>query len=110
VQSLALIRYSRNGSVVTWKRSGAGPELAQPPQLLFSHAGDSYVEVGTMQRIGGSWRYDGFTPPQDQTGYVRVRGRTSSGFSLGSGGLIESTLQFGDGSEGVDGIFVGGFD
>ncbi len=27
---------SAGGSVITWKRSGAGPELTQPPQLMFS--------------------------------------------------------------------------
>jgi uncharacterized delta-60 repeat protein len=110
LQSLALVRYSRGGSVVTWLRSGAGPEMVLPPQLLFSQDGDTYTEVGTLQRIGGGWRYAVFAPPSGQPGYLRVRGRTSSGEYNGSGGLIESTLQFGDGSEGIDGVFVSGFE
>jgi uncharacterized delta-60 repeat protein len=110
LQSLTLISYSRGGSMVTWLRSGAGPELVLPPQLLFSQDGHTYAEVGTMQRIAGGWRYTGFSPPSGQPGYLRVRGRASSGEFNGSGGLIESTLQFGDGSEGIDGVFASGFE
>jgi hypothetical protein len=40
---------------------------------LFSTDGASYTEVGKMQRVGGGWRYDGFTPPPGQPGYLRAR-------------------------------------
>jgi hypothetical protein len=103
LQSLALVRYSGDVGVVTWKRSGTSPELILPPQLFFSQDGSPYTEVGTLQRIDGGWQYSGFAPLSGQRGYLRVRGWTAAG-------LIENTLQFGDESEGIEGIFVGSFE
>jgi len=96
-----------SASAVTWSRSGAGPELALPPTLLFSVLGDVYAPVGSMQRINGGWRLTGFAPPLNQTFYLRARAQLSSGFGNGSGGLIESTRQFFIAS---DRIFANGFE
>ncbi len=48
-----------NGSTVTWKRSGAGPELSLPPELFFSLDGNTFTSLGNMQRIAGGWSYTG---------------------------------------------------
>ena len=73
-----------------WRRSGAGPELALPPELLLSYSGDpgSFMPLGTMQRVHGGWRLGGFAPPADRPSFLRARGRV--GGSQGSG-LIETT-------------------
>ncbi len=91
LQSVSIDTYSAGGSSTTWTRSGAGPELALPPQLLFSLNGSTYAPVGTMQRITSGWNYSGFVPPLNQNFYLRTRGQVSSGGTNGSSGLIEST-------------------
>lgn len=100
------------GGTVTWTRSGRAPELALPPQLLVSTNNDEYEPVGTMQRIDGGWRYEGFTPPPDHEVYwLRVRGPVRSGALNGSGGLIETTqIVHVQGGEGSDVIFANGFE
>jgi uncharacterized delta-60 repeat protein len=50
-QSLSIGGYAADPSAVTWARSGAGPELALPPQLLFSPDGKTYIPVAAMQRV-----------------------------------------------------------
>ena len=100
------------GSAVTWLRSDRGAEVALPPQLLVSTDNAHYDVVGTMQRIDGGWRYEGFTPPPDHEVYwLRVRGPVRSGALNGSGGLIESTrIVHVLGSEGSDVLFANGFE
>jgi uncharacterized delta-60 repeat protein len=108
LQSLNIVSYTSGGSAMTWTRAGAGPDLALPPQLLFSLAGSTYAPVGTMQRSSNGWRYSGFAAPLHQNFYLRTRGPVSSGQFNGSGGLIESTRQVY--LNGKDGIFANGFD
>ncbi|MEO8010246.1 MAG: delta-60 repeat domain-containing protein, partial [Dokdonella sp.] len=98
-----------SGTTVTWTRSGAGPDLALPPTLLFSLSGVLYSPVGSMQRISGGWRLTNFTPPPNQIFYLRTRAQVSSGQYNGSSGLIESTRQFFIGPP-LDGIFANGFE
>jgi len=107
LQLLDIADAGSDGSTVTWARSGAGPELALPPQLLFSLDGSNYTSAGTMDRVASGWRKSGFVPPLDQTFYLRVRGHTGSGAFTGSAGLIESTRQFHLRS---DAIFADGFE
>ncbi len=88
LQSLTL-----SGNTVTWRRSEAAPELAAPPQLLYSD-GSGYSLQGTMTRIAGGWRYSGLVlPVAFQAFYLRTQGQISSGESNGSQGTIESTRQ-----------------
>jgi hypothetical protein len=108
LQSLTIASYTSGGSTITWARAGAGPELALPPQLLFSLTGNIYSPVGTMQRSSSGWRYSGFAAPLHQNFYLRTRGDVSSGIYNGSGGLIESTRRVY--LNGNDGIFANGFD
>jgi hypothetical protein len=97
-----------SGDAVTWTRSDRGAGLALPPQLLVSTDGDEYEPVGTMQRIDGGWRYEGFAPPEDVY-WLRVSGPVRSGALNGSGGLIESTRMFRLERNG-DRIFANGFE
>ncbi len=107
LQSLSIVSYTGGGSSITWTRAEAGPELALPPQLLFSLTDSTYTPVGTMQRISSGWRYSGFVPPLNQNFYLRTRGQVSSG-AYNAGGLIESTRQVYLSVN--DGIFANGFE
>ncbi len=62
-----------------------------------------------MQRISGGWQLTGFTPPLNQTFYLRTCAQVSSGAYNGSGGLIESTRQFYIDTP-IDRIFADGFE
>lgn len=98
-----------SGGVVTWTRSGRSAELALPPQLLVSTDNHEYEPVGTMQRIDGGWRYEGFVPPPGHDVYwLRVRGPVRSGALNGSGGQIETTRIVH--VRGSDVIFANGFE
>lgn len=111
LQSLSLVGYTTGGGVVTWARSGAGPELALPPKLLISLNGISYTLASTMQRVGTGWRSTGFSAPLNTNFYLRTQGQASSGRYNGSSGLIESTRQFYvNSSDAIDGIFFDGFE
>lgn len=108
LQSLNIIGYTKGDSLITWARSGAGPELSLPPQFLFSVDGTTYAPAGTMQRTSSGWRSIGFVPPLSDNFYLRAQGQVSSGRNNGSSGLIESTRQFY--LNGNDGIFIDGFE
>jgi uncharacterized delta-60 repeat protein len=102
----ALQSVTVNGSKVTWLRSGASPELAQPPTLEFSLDGITYAPLGSLSRIAGGWRGGAVTQPVNQNYYLRLRGPVSSGRSNGSQGVIETVRQF----YGNDRIFADGFE
>ncbi|MEP7097131.1 MAG: delta-60 repeat domain-containing protein, partial [Dokdonella sp.] len=109
LQSLTVSSTFPTGAyLVIWTRSGAGPALALPPQLLFSLDGSTYGTVGIMEPTYSGWRYDGFVPPLGVNFYLRTRGQVASGMGGESSGLIESTrqvyLSLGDR------IFANGFD
>ena len=107
-QSLTVVGYTHGESAVTWTRAGTGPELTEPPQLSSSSDGQSYAPVGAMPRAGGAWRYSGLALPVGQDFYVRATGRFSSGSLDGSGGVIETAVQFYSLQD--DGIFADGFE
>jgi uncharacterized delta-60 repeat protein len=107
-QSFEAIGYSKGESVVTWRRSGTGPELGEPPQLFSSTDAETYTAVGSMQRFNGGWRYVGLALPLGQYLYLRATGRFESGQLDGSGGMIDAGVQFY--SQQNDGIFADGFE
>jgi hypothetical protein len=89
---------------VTWTRGGNGPELAQPPTILFSANGTAFAAIGTMARVAGGWQA---TVPHDLHGtpfYLRADGVTSTGAGNGSLGAVSSPVLF------SDTIFADGFD
>jgi len=96
------------GSTVTWRRSGTGPELASPPILYYSNYGPSgsYSVLGQMTRIAGGWQLTNVPAPVGRFYYLRVRGRTSGGSHNGSQGVIESVQRVWR----DDRIYVDGFD
>jgi hypothetical protein len=107
LQSFDIVDAGDGSRTVNWTRSGAGAELALPPQLLFSLNGSTYTSAGAMTRVATGWRMTGFVPPLDQTFSLRVRGQPACGAFDGSAGLIESTRQFHFRN---DTIFVDGFE
>lgn len=91
-------------TIVTWTRGGAGPEVALPPQLLYSSDGVNYAALGAMTRIAGGWRYDvphAFAGPAF---YVKARGVVVEGAGNGAQGRIDSPVY------GNDLVFANGFE
>ena len=96
-----------SGTIATWRRTGAGPELALPPELSISTDGTTYATVGTMGRLAGGWA-GSFPAPSSGAFFLRVRGRTSSGNANASQGWVEFSRRF-DVAE-VDRVFANGFE
>ncbi|MGA9333040.1 MAG: delta-60 repeat domain-containing protein [Rudaea sp.] len=95
---------SGSNVIVTWTRSGASPELAQPPVLMHSVNGTTYSSIGTMARISTGWQ---LTAPYNVNGspfYLRADAYTSSGAGNGSAGRIDSPVYV------SDRIFANGFE
>jgi uncharacterized delta-60 repeat protein len=76
-------------TTVIWNRSGTGPELASPPILFAAADCANYTVIGAMTRVAGGWQRGGVSTPYGWS-CLRVQGRTSSGQSNGSQGLVES--------------------
>lgn len=93
-----------DGASVTWRRSGAGPELTLPPVLSYSNNGVTYTPLGPMMRIAGGWQRTEVPALQRQTYYLRAEGIVTGGSR--SQGRIESKRQFFI----DDTIFRNGFD
>jgi hypothetical protein len=81
------------GMMMTWSRSGSGPEVEQ---VTFEQSldGTNYTALGRATRISGGWQLTGLSFPIGQTFYLRARGRSLAGRFNGSSGLIESVAQF----------------
>ena len=90
VQSLQL-----SGTTVTWFRSGVGPELELPPELLISNNGFFFSSLGQMVKVAGGWSLtvSSTALPAGRPFYLRTRGRVTSGVRS-SPGLIETTREF----------------
>lgn len=97
-------RASGTSAVVTWTRSGDGPELVQTPTLMVSSDGTNFTAVGAMAHITGGWQA---TIARDLHGtpfFLQARGPTSNGAGNGSRGQVTSRVLF------SDTIFADGFD
>jgi uncharacterized delta-60 repeat protein len=90
--------------IVTWTRSGDGPELARPPTLMHSSDGVSYTAVGPMARIASGWQATANYNVNAAPFYMKAIGFTSSGASNGSSGSVASPTYA------SDRIFADGFD
>ncbi len=100
------------GQVAQWLRSGAGPELAQPPRLemsLTASAG-SFTAVGNMQRINGGWQLGVPGLPVNGFAFLRASAPLASGIYSGSGGRVESTARVFWSDLIFGGTFIGGFE
>jgi uncharacterized delta-60 repeat protein len=89
-QSLAI---DPTGSVATWSRSGAGPEVEQ---VYFEQSNDgiNYSLLGWATRTHNGWHLDGLAFPAGQHFYLRARGRAVAGLYNQSSSLVESVAQF----------------
>ncbi len=89
VQSLGV---SDGGTVVTWLRSGTGPEVQR---ATFESSTDAsiYTPLGSGVRMTGGWKLSGLSLPINQNVYVRARGYYATGQFDGSGSIVESIRQ-----------------
>ena len=80
------------GSVLTWFRSGAGPEVES---VTFESSGDAiiYGPLGVGTRITGGWRLSGVTLPSNQNVFLRARGFFRTGYCNSSGSIVESVRE-----------------
>lgn len=90
--------------IATWTRSGDGPELAQPPTLLYSTDGVAYTAVGRMARIANGWQATASYNVHGTPFYLKAVGMISNGTSNGSSGRVASPIYF------SDQIFADGFE
>jgi len=86
-QSLTL---SSGDTVVTWLRSGGGPEAVRVTFDVAVGAGPAYAPLGNGTRVAGGWALNGLTLPAGNV-TVRARGYYGTGQN-GSGSIVESTL------------------
>jgi len=112
VPDAALQDLRTQGQLAQWLRSGAGPELAQPPLLELSSTGvaGSFTAVGTMQRINGGWQLGVPGLPINSFAFLRVSAPVASGQSNGSSGRVESTARVFWSDLIFGGTFIGGFE
>jgi uncharacterized delta-60 repeat protein len=80
---------TRAGSIVTWNRGGASPELWRST-LDASTNGIDWFGVGAGSRITGGWQFSMGSAPTNSA--FRVRGYISSGLGNASTWIVESSL------------------
>ena len=90
--------------IVTWTRSGNGPELAQAPTLLHSSDGVNFIAVGAMARIANGWQMTANYNVGGTPFYLQAVGTTSAGADNGSSGRAVSPVYV------SDRIFADGFE
>jgi uncharacterized delta-60 repeat protein len=90
--------------IVTWTRSGDGPELALPPTLMHSSDGVAYTVVGPMARVATGWQVTASYNVNGAPFYLKAVGVSSSGAANGSSGRVISPVYV------SDRIFADGFD
>ncbi|MDR3385753.1 MAG: hypothetical protein P4L92_01770 [Rudaea sp.] len=95
---------SGSNTIVTWTRSGDGPELAQPPTLLHSTDGVIFSAMGAMTRIASGWQETVAYSFNGAPFYLQATGFTSAGAGNGSPGLVDSPVYSNDR------IFANGFE
>jgi uncharacterized delta-60 repeat protein len=95
---------SGSSTIVTWTRSGDGPELALPPVLLHSTDGLTFTSIGTMSRIANGWQETVSYSFNGAPFYLQATGFTSSGAGNGSPGQLYSPVYSNDR------IFANGFE
>ena len=86
LQNLAVDGY---GTTITWKRSGASPEVDRVTFDL-STDGAYYTPLGSATRISGGWQMTGLGLPKAHNIFIRARGFYSSGQYNGSGSIVRS--------------------
>jgi uncharacterized delta-60 repeat protein len=77
---------------VLWLRNGGAPEVNSVTFESSTDGGVTWTALGNGTRIPGGWQLTGLSLPS--SGYVRARGRATSGYFNGSSGLIEQIGSF----------------
>ena len=78
-------RLERDGTSVTWRRTGVAPMLSAPPQLQVSEDGETWAVHGAMTAMPDGWTASGVP---ETAGHVRARGLLTE-----NAGLIEAVLK-----------------
>ena len=79
-----------DGTMLTWLRSGPGPEFQQVT-FEYSTDGINFGSPAGGYRVEGGWRIDDLGLPFDQNVYYRIRGYTTGGQYNGSDWFVETT-------------------
>lgn len=77
------------GGKVSWKRSGASPEIWRAT-FEQSTDGETWTTLGDGTHISGGWELATYSLPTTQVFYVRANGYATSGGNSGSTSLYES--------------------
>jgi uncharacterized delta-60 repeat protein len=93
IQTLTL---SSNDTVVTWARSGGGPEVSRVTFEL-SIGAAAYTLLGSGTRVAGGWTLSGLGLPRTR---IRLRAQGYYETGEGSGSIVESILSQGRATEG----------
>jgi uncharacterized delta-60 repeat protein len=78
-----------NGTMITWMRSGAGPEAWRVTYEV-STDGVIYTPLGEGVRITGGWQLTGLELPFNQNLFIRARGYYVTGSTNSSSSIVES--------------------
>lgn len=95
-----------SGSTVTWRRTGAGPEVWRTT-FEVSTNGSDWSLLGAGTRIAGGWEITNASLPS--SGMLRARGFTSGGYQNASSWFIETRLDLGESTCPVIGLSNGTF-
>ena len=79
-----------NGSLVTWTRGGAGPEVWRTTFEVSTDNGATWALLGSGSRRPGGWQLSGENIPPSAS--VRARGFVAGGADNGSGWFVETIL------------------
>jgi len=90
--------------IVTWTRTGDGPELAQAPTLMHSIDGVTYTAVGPMARVANGWQTTANYNVNGTPFYLQAVAATGVGSGNGSSGRVASPVYV------SDRIFADGFE
>jgi uncharacterized delta-60 repeat protein len=88
VQSLIV---TGTGSVLTWTRTGAAPEVSRTT-FESSSDGATYTLLGSGTRVTNGWQLTGQSLPLNQNLFVRARGHYPTGYLSASGSIVESIV------------------
>jgi hypothetical protein len=77
------------GTVVTWSRSGSGPEVSHVT-FEFAFEDGAYTALGNGTRVSGGWQLTAQSLPANQNLSIRARGYYPTGAFNGSGSVVES--------------------
>ena len=89
VRAVENLSANEAGSLVTWLRSGVGPEVYRVTFEL-STDGVNFTYLGEGVFLGDGWGLSGLKLPVGQNLYIRARGYTTTGLGNGSISIIES--------------------